>query len=60
VKISKPFPKEEKYTLVWIDFALACGYINKETHTKLTQNSIKIGRFMGFMIRNPERFRKSL
>jgi four helix bundle protein len=51
---------ENTETLVWIDFSRACGYINKETHTKLTQTSNKIGCFLGFMIRNLERFRKSL
>lgn len=47
---------ENTETQIWIDFALACGYIDKSCHKTLTQTSVKIGSFLGFMIRNPERF----
>ncbi len=51
---------ENTETQVWIDFALACGYINKDYHDRLIQTSIKIGSFLGFMIRNPERFQQKV
>ena len=50
---------ENTETQVWIDFAFSCGYIDKDCHKNLTQASGNIGSFIGFMIRNPDRFRKS-
>jgi len=51
---------ENTETLVWIDFALACGYISTDCHERLTKASVNIGRFIGFMVRNPERFQQKV
>ncbi len=98
-KISKLFPKEEKYSLtdqirrasrstcaniaesyrkriypkhfitkltdsdgensetdVWLDFALECKYITKETYNPLHSECIEIGKLINFMINNPDKF----
>lgn len=98
-KISKSFPKEEKYSLtdqirrssrstcanlaeayririyprhsimkltdsdgensetnVWLDFALACEYITKETYDSLYAECVEIGKLLNYMINNPDKF----
>ena len=47
---------ENAETEVWIDFAKSCGYINEESHQELTNTCEEIGKFIGFIIRNPEKF----
>jgi four helix bundle protein len=47
---------ENSETLVWIDFALSCGYINEETNDRLIQKQEEIGRLLCFMIENPSKF----
>lgn len=39
-----------------LDFALACGYIDKDCHSRLTERSAEIGRMLGNMIQHPEKF----
>jgi four helix bundle protein len=48
---------ENSETMVWIDFALACGYIDKHTQEKLTTDSEEIGKLLSCMISHPEKFR---
>jgi four helix bundle protein len=98
-KISKSFPKEEKYsltdqirrssrsicaniaegyrkriyakyfrrkmtdadgecseTMVWLDFSRDCGYISKEQYDNLYPQYKEVGKMLGSMIRNPEKF----
>lgn len=43
-------------TLVWIDFALDCGYINKDQHSYFNQKYEEVGKMLGSMIRSPEKF----
>jgi four helix bundle protein len=43
-------------TMVWIDFAFSCGYIDKDTQIQLYQQSEEIGKLLSFMIDNPARF----
>jgi four helix bundle protein len=38
------------------DFALDCGYITTEQHTEITTLNHEIGKMLGSMIRNPEKF----
>ena len=47
---------ENSETGVWIDFSLACNYITKAVHTLLIERNEEIGRLVGNMIRNPEKF----
>jgi four helix bundle protein len=43
-------------TAVWLDFALECGYLDKEIHQKLYSNYRRIGQMLGKMISNRNRF----
>lgn len=47
---------ENTETIVWIDFAINCGYIDRDTQTKLSQQAEEIGRLLSFMINNPDKF----
>jgi four helix bundle protein len=40
----------------WLDFALDCGYLNKENHKRLTDRCSEIGRMLGSMLKNPGDF----
>jgi four helix bundle protein len=39
-----------------IDFALDCGYIEAGEHAKLARMSVEIGKMLGAMIQQPEKF----
>jgi len=39
-----------------LDFALACRYIDNEQHQSLAATCKEIGRMLGSMIQNPEKF----
>lgn len=43
-------------TLVWIDFSKDCKYINEEIHEKFCNGYEEVGRMLGGMIDNPEKF----
>ena len=47
---------ENAETQVWIEFAYACKYITEENCMNLSKASGNVGKHIGFMIRNPERF----
>ena len=47
---------ENTETLVWIDFALSCGYINQHERLHFQQQSEEIGKLLGYMIDNPNKF----
>jgi len=47
---------ENSETIVWIDFAISCGFIDIDTKDKLTLKAEEIGKLLCFMIKNPERF----
>lgn len=47
---------ENSETSTWLDFALACSYLNKEKHLELTQQGIEIGKLINYMINNPNKF----
>ena len=47
---------ENTETMVWIDFAFSCEYIDKDTQIQLYQQSEEIGKLLSFMIDNPARF----
>jgi four helix bundle protein len=47
---------EASETTVWLDFALDCGYINKETHSPLIKQYDEVGKMLGSMANHPEKF----
>lgn len=47
---------ENSETGVWLDFAVACKYINEDTHKKLSDENEEIGRLLNHMINNPEKY----
>lgn len=47
---------ENSETQVWLDFALACNYINETIKTELDEASIEIGKLLNHMIENPEKY----
>ena len=47
---------ENSETRVWLDFALACEYINQSTFDELEMKSKEIGKLINYMILNPNKF----
>lgn len=47
---------ENSETGVWLNFAFDCQYIDVLTKEKLQQANFEIGRFISYMINNPEKF----
>ena len=47
---------EASETTVWLDFAKDCGYITDNSHQSLTKRYDEVGRMLGGMADNPERF----
>ena len=47
---------ENSETNVWIDFAFACNYINKQTKNQLQVKSEEVGKLIHHMINNPEKY----
>jgi four helix bundle protein len=47
---------ETSETIVWINFAFDCKYINKEIKEKLLQKYEEVGKMLGGMANNPEKF----
>jgi four helix bundle protein len=43
-------------TLVWVDIALQCGYINKKQHSYFNKYYEEVGKMLGSMIRSPDKF----
>ncbi len=48
---------ENSETQVWLDFALSCEYITKEKYNDYLKRSEEIGRMIGHMIENPEKYK---
>ena len=47
---------ENSETQVWLDFSMACGYINNVKHSELMDKSFEIGRLLNSMLKNPEKY----
>ncbi len=47
---------ENSETNTWLDFALACEYIQEEAHKKYTEEVKEIGKLINYMINNPNKF----
>lgn len=50
---------ENSETQVWLEYALACKYIDNSIFNELKNESIEIGKLINFMILNPEKFGSS-
>jgi four helix bundle protein len=48
---------EASETQVWLDFAHDCGYFATEPYSELTAGYEEVGKMLGAMIANPEKFR---
>ena len=49
---------ENSETGVWLDFAMACGYLNQEKYQALIRDNEAIGRLIGYMINHIDEFRR--
>ncbi len=47
---------ENSETQTWLEFALACKYINQNTFDDLFKPSEEVGKLINYMITNPEKF----
>lgn len=47
---------ENAETLAWLDFAMACGYLEDNKKEELEMKSVEIGKLLNFMMNNPEKF----
>jgi four helix bundle protein len=47
---------ENTETQVWLDFALACGYITRQKYEELTMRNNEVGKLIWYMINHPDKF----
>jgi len=47
---------ENSETQVWLDFALACKYIDRKICNDFTKRSEEVGRMLNHMIENPGKY----
>jgi four helix bundle protein len=47
---------ENSETVVWLDFALACEYLDSEIHKSLYNECLEIGKLLNYMMNNPDKF----
>ncbi len=47
---------EATETMIWLDFSSHCGYINAAVHNQFSSEYEQIGKMLGAMISEPEKF----
>lgn len=47
---------EASETIVWLNFAKDCGYMDEETFVTLCSTYHEIGKLLGFMMDHPDKF----
>jgi four helix bundle protein len=47
---------ENSETSTWLDYALACNYIEEEKYTTCINQGNEIGKLINYMINNPDKF----
>ncbi len=47
---------ENSETQTWLEFSLACKYINEEIFKELINKSEEVGKLINYMILHPEKF----
>ena len=50
---------ENGETQTWLEFALACNYINELQYDDLQNKSLEVAKLLNYMILNPEKFGSS-
>ena len=45
-------------TLVWLEFARDCGYLDTATHTELRAGYDEVGRMLGVILKDPGKYRR--
>ena len=50
---------ENSETQVWLDFSLACGYLEEIKHNELTALNTEVGKLIYYMMNNPDKFGSS-
>ena len=48
---------ENTESMGWLEFALACKYIDQEKYESLWSKFEEVGRLLNYMIENPDKFR---
>ncbi|MFA5782582.1 MAG: four helix bundle protein, partial [Bacteroidales bacterium] len=43
-------------TQIWLDFSKDCKYISQEIRDRLYKEYVEVGRMLGSMVNNPEKF----
>jgi four helix bundle protein len=49
---------ESTETEIWLKFAFDCKYLTQEKYLDLSERSSEVGRMLGHMINNPEKYLK--
>lgn len=47
---------ENSETVVWLEFAFSCKYLEEKNYKQLVLKNQEIGKLLNFMIQNPEKF----
>lgn len=47
---------ENAETQSWLEYSLACKYINQDQFNNLTSLSLEVGKLINYMINNPDKF----
>ena len=47
---------EENETEVWLDYAMSCKYLQKETHDSVMTSYVEVRKMLISMINNPEKW----
>ena len=47
---------ENSETQTWLEFGLACKYINRDGFDDLFKDSEEVGKLINYMVNNPEKF----
>ncbi|MBQ4803173.1 four helix bundle protein [Aquimarina sp. MMG015] len=47
---------ENAETQTWLEFSLACKYIDQKTFDQLISLSLEVGNLINYMINNPQKF----
>ena len=50
---------ENSETQVWLDFSLACGYLEEIKYNELTALHTEVGKLIYYMMNNPDKFGSS-
>ncbi len=49
---------ENSESQIWLEFSLACKYISNEEHINLLLQQQEVGKLIGYMLNNPDKFCK--